>query len=187
MKRQTDGSVVAGWQALLDSAVDSSAWKDLPMMPAACRTYKVAGSRLRLGAGELGELTSRQSFNNPTCTELHRKSTHLPSLISGLPQQPQELLLGFLNSMIDAQVRAVMGVHPLSGAQSPVREWLQAFRLNLTLSTEPAGVERLEAALSAWTAPLQYQMTGQSLFRTCFLLPLLHQAKPIGLWLPTGS
>jgi len=25
-------------------------------------------------------------------------------------------------------------------------------------------------------------MTGQSLFRTCFLLPLLHQAKPIGLW-----
>jgi len=57
-----------------------------------------------------------------------------------------------------------------------------------TVIAEPAGVERLEAALSAWTAPLQYQMTGQSLFRTCFLLPLLHQAKPIDFGVfPTGS
>jgi len=58
--------------------------------------------------------------------------------------QPQELLLGFLNSMIDAQVR-VMGVHPLSGAQSPVREWLQALSTESnTVIAEPAGVERLE-------------------------------------------
>ncbi len=64
-----------------------------------------------------------------------------------------------------------MSVHPLSGAQSPVREWLQALSTESnTVIAEPAGVERLEATLSAWTAPLQYQMTGQSLFRTCFSL-----------------
>jgi len=39
-----------------------------------------------------------------------------------------------------------------------------------------------EAALRLGPAPLQYQMTGQSLFRTCFLLPSCTVAKPIGLW-----
>jgi len=138
-------------------------------MPAACRTYKVAGSRLRLGAGELGELTSRHlSEQSPPAQKLHRKSTHrLPHLSVDLPQQPQELL-GFLNSMIDAQVRAVMGVHPCQ-VRNPRPGMVKALSTESnTVIAEPAGVERLEAALSAWTAPLQYQMTGQSLFRTSF-------------------
>jgi len=85
-----------------------------------------------------------------------------------LPQQPQELLLGFLNSMRRPGTSGD-GCPSPSGAQSPVREWLQALSTESN-TAEPAGVERLEAALSAWTAPLQYQMTGQSLFRTCFSL-----------------
>ncbi len=87
-----------------------------------------------------------------------------------LPPQPQELLLGFLNSTIDAQIRAVVSTHSLSGTQSSVREWLQALSSGANTLKAPAGVERLEAALSAWTAPLQYQLAGQSLFRSCFEL-----------------
>ena len=88
-----------------------------------------------------------------------------------LPLQPQELLLGFLNSTIDAQVRAVVSTHPLPSVQSPVREWLQALGVAPDTLKAPGKVERLEAALSAWTAPLQYQLAiSQSLFHTCFEL-----------------
>ena len=140
MQRQAEGGVIAGWQALLDSAADSSRLERFAqLMPAACRTYEQ-------GMGEWGSS---------------------PYLSVELPLQPQELLLGFLNSTIDAQLKAVVTTHKLSAAQSSVREWLQAFSNGSVKAS--SGVERLEAALSAWTAPLQYQRTGQSL-RTCFCL-----------------
>lgn len=142
MNRLADGSVVAGWRSLLDSAVDSSRLERFAQsLPAACRTYQVSA---------VGE----------TPNTLH----------VDLPQQPQDLLLGFLNSTIDAQVRAVVSTHTLPTAQSPAREWLQALSTVSNTVKAPAEVERLEAALSAWTAPLQYQLAGQSLFRTCFYL-----------------
>ena len=144
LNRQTDGSLVAGWRSLLDSAVDSSRLeKFAQMMPAACRTYQVSA---------VEEAPNRLDVN--------------------LPLQPQELLLGFLNSTIDAQVRAVVSTHPLPTVPvAPVQEWLQALgQVGNTLKA-PAEVERLEAALNAWTAPLQYQLAVfQSLFRTCFYL-----------------
>ena len=144
LNRQTDGSLVAGWRSLLDSAVDSSRLeKFAQIMPAACRTYQVSAVE-------------------------EASNTHYVNL----PLQPQELLLGFLNSTIDAQVRAVVSIHPLPIAPvAPVQAWLQALGQAANTLKAPAEVERLEAALNAWTAPLQYQMAVfQSLFRTCFYL-----------------
>ncbi|PLZ48613.1 DEAD/DEAH box helicase, partial [Fischerella thermalis] len=93
------------------------------------------------------------------------------------PVEPQELLLGFLNSTIDAQVREMFGSQPVLEARvmaslpGAVRQWLQSLTAaSDTVNAEPMGLERLEAALKAWTMPLQYQLAGKNLFRTCFVL-----------------
>jgi len=143
LKKQLNGAVVAPWRSLLDSAVDSSRLEKFThLMPTACRTYQ-------------------KSDENS-----HPNS----SFYLDLPLQPQELLLGFLNSTIDAQVRAVVNTHLLSATQSPVQEWLQALSTGGKIKAPEKGVERLEAVLSTWTAPLQYQLTGSSLIRACFCL-----------------
>jgi SNF2 family DNA or RNA helicase len=145
LERQMDSTVVASWRSLLDSAVDSSRLeKFAQLMPAACRTYQ-------RGQG---------SEEFPICSYL---SVELPPL-------PQELLLGFLNSTIDAQVRAVVSNHPVLAVQSPVREWLESLSSISNTVKASTGVERLESALSSWIAPLQYQLNGQSLFHACFYL-----------------
>jgi len=141
LDRRADGSVVASWRSLQESAIDSSRLERFAhKMPVACRTYQVGST---------------------------------PHLSVELPPSPQELLLGFLNRTIDAQIRAVMSNHPPQTTQSLVREWLQALGpAGALLKAEPPSeVERLEAALNAWTAPLQHQLTlSQKLFRTCFNL-----------------
>ncbi|MBV9387730.1 MAG: ATP-dependent helicase, partial [Chroococcidiopsidaceae cyanobacterium CP_BM_ER_R8_30] len=143
LHHEVDGSVMANWRVLLESAVDSSRWdKFAQVMPIACRTYQ---------------------------PEMGRWSVDLP-----IP--PQELLLGFLDSTIDAQVRAEMNTHPLPAFPSPVQEWLQALGKSeaggttLSPTANPSKeLERLETILNAWTAPLQHQLTLlEKLFRTCF-------------------
>ncbi|MGF1672354.1 MAG: DEAD/DEAH box helicase, partial [Rivularia sp. (in: cyanobacteria)] len=87
------------------------------------------------------------------------------------------LLLDFLNKTIDAQVRTM--VNSLSSAEtrllasvpSVVRQWLHSLTSNKnSISADTPEVERLEAALNAWTMPLQNQLGQRSLFRTCFVL-----------------
>ena len=144
INRLADGSLIAGWRSLIDSSLDSSRLERFAaLMPAACRTYQVESK------------------------EEHPYFTPYPLYVD-LPQPPQKLLLGFLNSTIDAQVREVVSAHPPIAVQSPVREWLQALSTVSTINCPAETVERLEAALSVWTAPLQYK-AGQS-FRTCFYL-----------------
>ncbi|AFZ26610.1 DNA/RNA helicase, superfamily II, SNF2 family [Cylindrospermum stagnale PCC 7417] len=145
---QTDGSLAAKWQVLLDSAVDATRLeKFAAKMPSACRTYQ----------------DSPEYFSS--------------DLAINLPIQPQELLLGFLNSTIDAQVREMQGFQApietkiMASLPSAVRQWLQALTSETnTVKADAIGVERLEAALKAWTMPLQYQLAGKTLFRTCFQL-----------------
>jgi len=148
LERQLDGSAIARWQPLLDSAVDQARLeKFAQQMPSACRTYQI---------------DLEVSPDNP-----------LKSL------EPQQLLLGFLSSTIDTQVRAWGSDLPLAAiAELPVRQWLQAlFSESGTLESEPAEVARLEAVLRSWTTPVQEnlitlvsQALGQKLFRTCFVL-----------------
>lgn len=105
------------------------------------------------------------------------RSSSSPHLAVNFPTEPQELLLGFLNSTIDAQVRGMAGSQPPTEAKaiaslpSAVRQWLQGLTSAAgTVNADAIEVERLEAALKAWTMPLQYQLTLKTLFRTCFQL-----------------
>ncbi|NMF65751.1 DEAD/DEAH box helicase [Brasilonema octagenarum] len=155
IQRQSDNSTVAKWQALLDSAQDGTRLEKFSqLMPLACRTYQ---QNFQFGEDEEAKSSSSVHIN--------------------LPPEPQELLLGFLNSTIDAQVRAMVGSQPLletrvmASLPTTVRQWLNSLTAaSNTVSADPFGVQRLETVLKAWTMPLQYQMAGNNQFRTCFVL-----------------
>ncbi|MEH1816656.1 MAG: DEAD/DEAH box helicase [Nostoc sp.] len=150
--RESDGAFAAKWRVLLDSAVDGTRLEKFSAtMPLVCRTYQE-----EVGTGE--------EFSQSL-------------LYVDFPTEPQELLLGFLNSTIDAQVREMVGSQPpieakaIASLPSGVRQWLQALTsASHTVNADALEVERLEAALKAWTMPLQYQLTLKTLFRTCFQL-----------------
>ncbi|MEH2039909.1 DEAD/DEAH box helicase [Nostoc sp.] len=150
--RESDGAFAAKWRVLLDSAVDGTRLEKFSAtMPLVCRTYQEG-----LGTGE----------------EFSQSLFYVD-----FPTEPQELLLGFLNSTIDAQVREMVGSQPpieakaIASLPSGVRQWLQALTsASHTVNADALEVERLEAALKAWTMPLQYQLTLKTLFRTCFQL-----------------
>ncbi|MHC5743392.1 MAG: DEAD/DEAH box helicase [Nostoc sp.] len=150
--RESDGAFAAKWRVLLDSAVDGTRLERFSAnIPLVCRTYQE-----EVGTGE--------EFSQSL-------------LYVDFPTEPQELLLGFLNSTIDAQVREMMGSQPpmeakvIASLPSGVRQWLQALTsASHIVNADAIEVERLEAALKAWTMPLQYQLTLKSLFRTCFQL-----------------
>ncbi|MBD2301510.1 DEAD/DEAH box helicase [Nostoc sp. FACHB-190] len=152
IQHQADGTIFANWQVLLDSAVDGTRLeKFAAKMPLGCRTYQ------EFGNGESG-VGSGDIYVN-------------------LPESPQELILDFLNSIIDVQVRQMVGNQPIietrvmAALPSAIRQWLQALTgASSTVVADAIGVERLEAALKAWTLPLQHQLTGKPLFRTCFQL-----------------
>ncbi|MEA5551508.1 DEAD/DEAH box helicase [Anabaena cylindrica UHCC 0172] len=150
IQKQLDGSLTAKWQVLLDSAVDATRLeKFAAKMPLACRTYQQ----------EIGDINS--------------------NLAVDIPVEPQKLILGFLNSIIDAQIRDMVGSQSpvenrvMISLPSAVQQWLQALNSESNIiNADVMGLERLEATLKAWTLPLQYQLTGKALFHTCFqLLP----------------
>jgi len=152
IQRESDEAIAAKWQALIDSAVDQTRLEKFSAkMPLVCRMYK----ELENGEGEISS------------SPLHVK----------FPSQPQELLLGFLHQTIDTQVRKMVGSQPLIEARimaslpSAVKLWLQALTsASETVNADTVGVERLEAALKTWTLPVQYELAGKTLFRTCFQL-----------------
>ncbi len=191
LQRQPDNSVAAKWQALLDSALDGTRLEKFSqLMPLACRMYEwgVGNGEWGVGNGEWGV----GNGESPTPYSL-LPTPHSPLHID-LPLEPQELLLGFLNSTIDAQVRTMVGSQLLGETRvmalpSAVRQWLHSLtsasisvpdqdsprtdaseNRNNTINADPFEVERLEAALKAWTMPLQYELATISLFRTCFQL-----------------
>ncbi|MEH2159581.1 MAG: SNF2-related protein [Nostoc sp.] len=154
--RQSDGTFAAQWQVLLDSAVDGTRLEKFSAdMPLVCRTYQEG-----LGIGDWG-LGTGEEFSKSL-------------FYVDFPGEPQELLLGFLNSTIDAQVREMVGSQPPIEAKAiaiAVRQWLQGLTsASHAVNADTIEVERLEAALKAWTMPLQYQLTLKTLFRTCFQL-----------------
>jgi SNF2 family DNA or RNA helicase len=95
-------------------------------------------------------------------------------LVVDLPLPPRELLLAFLNSIIDVQVRQLApSMEPKLKASLPaqVRQWLLALTSpSDTVDADPRDLERLALALKAWTLPLQSQLAVNQLFHTCFQL-----------------
>ena len=95
-----------------------------------------------------------------------------------LPVGAQELILGFLSSVVDSQVRSSSRAALTAGSStldiktvSPTREWLQALQQESGIvKAESAALENLATKLSAWTAPLQNALSQEHQFRTCFHL-----------------
>jgi SNF2 family DNA or RNA helicase len=147
LHRELDNSVAARWQPLLDSAVDQA--------------------RLEKFATKM-----------PAACRTYQLDLGLTEQENPKSIDPQELLLGFLSSTIDAQVRAWGGATSLPTTEPLVSQWLQALSTaSDTVEADPGAVARLEAALKAWTTPVQENLVtlvsqelGQKLFRACFLL-----------------
>lgn len=139
---------IACWQPLLDSAVDRE--------------------RLEKFAQQMPA----------ACRTYQDESELFDCPFLNLPAAPDKLLLAFLSSTINAQVRT-WGNSTLPTTATPVREWLQGLSRvsdNLIQATGEA-VGRLETALQNWTAAVQdyivvspSQGLGQNLYRTCFAI-----------------
>jgi SNF2 family DNA or RNA helicase len=164
--RRLDGDAVACWQPLLDSAIDQARLeKFTQLMPSVCRAYQ------ELGSGEAGRGDASTQARTDVSTDLSASSSQSP--ISS-----KELLLAFLSSVIDAQVRNGIETQPLPTVESPMQEWLRSLSTpSNTLEAPAEAVARLEAALRTWTTPVQgnlvapmSQTFGENLFRTCFAL-----------------
>ncbi|KYC36565.1 helicase [Scytonema hofmannii PCC 7110] len=162
LQQQPDNSTVAKWQALLDSAQDGTRLEKFSqLMPLACRMYQQGVGSREWGVGSGGT-----------------------SVYIDLPIEPQDLLLDFLNSTVDAQIRGMVGsqapveARMMASVPPTIRQWLLSLTaVTNTVNGDSFGVERLEAALKAWTLPLQYQVGTKHQFRTCFELrpPELNQ------------
>ncbi len=175
LEKQSDGSAIAKWQPLLDSSIDQLRLATFSQqMPSACRTYqsKEEGSS---AADFVTDLTDARASNSTTASKVR-------DIAVDLPVGAQELVLGFLSSVVDSQVRsssraALTAISSNIGSTleiktvSPTREWLQSLQQESGIvQAESSALENMIAKLSAWTAPLQNALSQQHQFRTCFQL-----------------
>ena len=175
LEKQSDGSAIAKWQPLLDSSIDQLRLATfVKQMPTACRTYqsKEEGSS---AADFVTDLTDARASNSTTASKVR-------DIAVDLPMGAQELVLGFLSSVVDSQVRsssraALTAISSNIGSTleiktvSPTREWLQSLQQESGIvQAESSALENTITKLSAWTAPLQNALSQQHQFRTCFQL-----------------
>ncbi|MEG4533644.1 DEAD/DEAH box helicase [Microcoleus sp. D2_18a_D3] len=178
LEKQSDGSAIAKWQPLLDSSTDTLRLATfVKQMPTACRTYqskegttriltRIHGLMIDEGESEVEVRGKKEEGRG----EKEEESSQLPLAVD-LPRGAEELVLGFLSSIVDSQVRSAGSSTLDIKAVSPVRDWLQALQQESGIvQVESAALENLASKLSAWTAPLQNQLSQQSQFRTCFQL-----------------
>ncbi len=91
---------------------------------------------------------------------------------------PQELLLSFLGSILDAQVRSWSEQNGKTNKELAVQKWLKSLAGEETeFDLAPRDGERLRMAWANWTLPIQDYLSeqllsqiGQNQFRTCFIL-----------------
>lgn len=151
--RQADGLGLGRWQPLLDSAVDRSRLeKFTQFMPLVCRSYQ-----------QMGRINQ----------ELDNQKAIADALIS-----PSALLLSFLSSILDIQVRQWVASLAAPTVETPIPEWLRSLTSSSdTLALAPTAIARLDQALQTWTLPVQQHLVtpncqglAQNLFRTCLIL-----------------
>lgn len=139
-------ATIADWQPLLDSALDQS----------------------RL------EAFAQQA---PPACRFYQPAPLEDVAAIVLPPTSHSLIRSFLHGIIDAQVRAVAQSQPLVVNPSPLGRWLQALREDdPELELEPETRDRLRAALTTWSRPVQPYLSGQRLFHACFSLQTPMQA-----------
>ncbi|MBD2136790.1 helicase [Anabaena sp. FACHB-1237] len=95
-----------------------------------------------------------------------------------LPILPRELIIDFLNPIIDSQIRIMINsespieTKSIVSLSTSIQQWL----LNLINNTntinhlDPIHGERLQTTLTAWMLPLESQLRETSKFRTCLQL-----------------
>ncbi|NQE37404.1 DEAD/DEAH box helicase [Microcoleus asticus] len=171
LEKQSDGSAIAKWQPLLDSSTDILRLATfVKQMPTACRTYQSKEEGRRKKEEGRGGKEEGRGKKEEGRGEKEEESSQLPLAVD-LPMGAEELVLGFLSSIVDSQVRSAASSTLDIKTVSPVREWLQALQQESGIvQVESAALENLATKLSAWTAPLQNQLSQQSQFRTCFQL-----------------
>jgi hypothetical protein len=176
LEKQSDGSAIAKWQPLLDSSTDILRLGTfVKQMPTACRTYqkKEEGSSATDSVTDVTDVRKKEEGRRKKEEgrgEKEEESSQLPLAVD-LPMGAEELVLGFLSSIVDSQVRSAGSSTLDIKTVSPVRDWLQALQQESGIvQVETAALENLATKLSAWTAPLQNQLSQQSQFRTCFQL-----------------
>jgi len=170
LEAQSDGSAIAKWQPLLDSSTDILRLATFSkQMPTACRMYqkKEEGRRKK----EEGREEKEEGREEKEEGREEKEEFGELALAVDLPVGAQELVLGFLSSIVDGEVRSAAGSTLDIKTLSPTREWLQALQQESgVVKAESAALEKLANKLSAWTSPLQNQLSQQSQFRTCFQL-----------------
>ncbi|MEZ2278644.1 MAG: DEAD/DEAH box helicase [Microcoleus sp.] len=168
LEKQSDGSAIARWQPLLDSSIDQLRLATfVKQMPTACRTYqsKEEGRRKKEEGRRKKEEKEEGREENQ-----EEESNQLPLAVD-LPMGAQELILGFLSSVVDSQVRLACGSTLEIKTVSPTREWLQSLQQESGIvQAESSALENMITKLSAWTAPLQNALSQQHQFHTCFQL-----------------
>ena len=143
LEKQSDGSAIAKWQPLLDSSTDTLRLATfVKQMPTACRTYQkkeegTTRSLTRIHGLMIDERESEVEVRGKKEEgrgEKAEESNQLPLAVD-LPAGAEELVLGFLSSIVDSQVRSSSRAALTAGsstldikAVSPVRDWLQALQ-----------------------------------------------------------
>lgn len=128
----TSQSLSASWRPLLDSASDQERLRQFAQnMPLCIRWLRPSGKEAQLLA----------------CNQT--------------PEDQRYLLVTFLTTLVDSQIRQIAQDAPLNGLTNlnpelPIKEWLQALTQPTSkLEASPVAVSRLQDALNTWTAPLQ--------------------------------
>ncbi|MFM9266362.1 DEAD/DEAH box helicase [Tychonema sp. BBK16] len=175
LEKQSDGSVIAKWQPLLDSSIDQLRLATFAkQMPTACRTYQ-GQEKTPSTSCSLSEVEGPVNPSTSLRVQRWEKSEELSQLhlVVEFPVDAQELILGFLSSVVDSQVRSSGSSTLEIKTVSPTREWLQSLQQESGIvSAESSALENMITKLSVWTAPLQNALSQQHQFRTCFqLLP----------------
>lgn len=153
LERQSDGSFVASWQPLLDSATDRDRLtRFAQQMPPACRS----------------------SFDTDTFLEGLKLEGELSDLASVLPQlalpAPREVLRDFLTRTIDARVRSIVGTDALPKVPAAATSiWLQALTSGSATLKSTADLDTLASAIETWQSPVRSHLGGQAQFRTAFV------------------
>ncbi|MEG4225621.1 DEAD/DEAH box helicase [Microcoleus sp. N9_B2] len=180
LEQLSDGSAIAKWQPLLDSSTDILRLATFSkQMPTACRTYQ-KGSAADLADGRLAADFVADLTDLTDLRDGNSAADLVKALAVDLPVGAQELVLGFLSSVVDCEVRSSSRAALTAASSnfdiktvSPTREWLQALQQESGIvQVESAALEKLATKLSAWSSPLQNQLSQQNQFHTCFqLLP----------------
>jgi SNF2 family DNA or RNA helicase len=127
---------------------------------------KLACWRVLIDSAADRERLQQFSRYMPAICKTYHRTAPAPSVT------PANLISGFLNSTIDAEVRAASSQQPLPTIQPkelPLREWMQALGHEAVINAEPASLERLKTSLTQWTAPIQ-SLSQAAAFRVCLYL-----------------